>query len=913
MWSCSSCSASAADGATVCPTCLTPRDAVDAPTGTAPRPATPDSAAPRTKQAGAPKTPTPWAPFGSGGTGRAPTPPPGQGRFSPGDVLVDRYRIAGLLGKGGMGEVYRADDLKLGQTVALKFLPEALQDDEQRLERFYHEVKIAREVTHPAVCRVHDLGEIEGRPFLSMEYVDGENLSSLVRRIGRLPKDKAKDIGRQIALGLSAAHAKGVLHRDLKPDNVMLDGRGKVRITDFGLAAVVASVRGEDVKSGTPAYMSPEQLAGREVTFRSDVYSLGLVLFELFTGRRAFEGRTVSELARKHQEEAPPRPSSLVDDLEPAVEQVVLQCLEKDPGGRPPSALAVAAALTGGDVLAAALAAGETPSPEMVAASGRRDGLSPWKAWTAAALVAASFAATPLLTQGLALVWQVPLEKPPAVLEDKARELFRRLGQAAPAVDQASGLTLDRDYLRFAAERDTSSERWTRLRTGEPAVVQFWYREAPRELLPAGRGNVRWLDPPLDLSGMRSVRYDMRGRLLELYVVTPQRETAVEEARAPDWASLFTEAGLDVTRFQPVTPEWTPPYFCDTRAAWVGTYPTRTEIPLRIEAGAHRGQVVFFTLVAPWTRPGRMETFQYSRGLKSAQIVGTTAFLGITLASALLAWRHFRGGRGDRRGALRLASYTLVVGLVADLIRAHHVTDRSGELGLLARAVGNNLVVGLLIWTFYLALEPWVRRLWPHTIVSWTRLLGGSLRDPLVGRDVLLGTASGAVLAVAGQIVEHLLRGLGYSSMGFTLTELAPLLGLAETLGSMADLQIQNALAGIGILLLLLLLRVVLRRTWLAVGVLVLIMSLQQVLVAELPTGIGLLVMAPLMALPVALLARVGLLATITLFWTGNLLGAFPLTLNLGGWTGGPTIATGLLLAAVVATSLRASGEGPNQ
>ena len=162
-----------------------------------------------------------------------------------------------------MGEVYRADDLTLGQGVAMKFLPDEAARDEGLLERFRNEVRMARRVSHPNVCRVYDVGDVDGQTFFTMEYVDGEDLASLLRRIGRLPPDKALDIARHLCAGLAAAHAKGVLHRDLKPANIMLDGRGQVVITDFGLAGVADDIRGPEVRSGTPAYMSPEQLAGK--------------------------------------------------------------------------------------------------------------------------------------------------------------------------------------------------------------------------------------------------------------------------------------------------------------------------------------------------------------------------------------------------------------------------------------------------------------------------------------------------------------------------------------------------------------------------------------------------------------------------------------------------------------------------
>ena len=159
-------------------------------------------------------------------------------RFVPGAIIAERYRIVGLLGRGGMGEVYRADDLKLSQPVALKFLPEHLLSDGAALARFHREVRVARQVSHKNVCRVYDIGEVDGRHFLSMEFIKGEELSSFTRRIGRLPQDKAVQIARQICAGLGAAHEEGVLHRDLKPANIMIDERGDARITDFGLGTL---------------------------------------------------------------------------------------------------------------------------------------------------------------------------------------------------------------------------------------------------------------------------------------------------------------------------------------------------------------------------------------------------------------------------------------------------------------------------------------------------------------------------------------------------------------------------------------------------------------------------------------------------------------------------------------------------
>ena len=379
---CSACARELPDGAAFCPACATPVDFSSTPTVTRV-----DSPAARAIRAGMEEHPEREAdkepPAQRGGSGPRPTPPSHpsdfgyEARYVPGTMLLERYRIVSPLGKGGMGEVYRAEDLKLGQTVALKFLPKSLARNEEALARFTREVRMARQVSHPNVCRVFDIGEADGQAFLTMEFVDGEDMSSLMRRIGRLPADKALEIARQVCAGLAAAHEHGIIHRDLKPANIMLDGRGRARITDFGLAGLASEMKGEDARAGTPAYMSPEQFSGGEVTAKSDLYSLGLVMYEIFTGKKPYEAATYDQMARLREKSAPTAPSTHLKDIDPLVERVMLRCLEKNPTKRPVSALQVAAALPGGDPLAAALASGETPSPEMVAAAGEKDRTAP--------------------------------------------------------------------------------------------------------------------------------------------------------------------------------------------------------------------------------------------------------------------------------------------------------------------------------------------------------------------------------------------------------------------------------------------------------------------------------------------------------------------------------------------------------
>ena len=399
-------------------------------------------------------------------------------RFVPGDILSESYRIVGLLGRGGMGEVYRADDLKLKQPVALKFLPTSLNTDGAALARFYKEVSVARQISHRHVCRVYDVAEYQGEHFISMEFVRGEELSSLLKRIGRVPQDKAVEVARQLCAGLAAVHERGVLHRDLKPANIMLDEHGEIRITDFGIAALAVEDRREI--SGTPAYMSPEQLEGHELTVKSDIYSLGLVLYELFTGKKAFAATSLPELLRlRHSDTTPTSPAEHVPELDPLIERVIFRCLERDPAKRPMSALQVAAALPGGDPLAAALAAGETPSPEMVAAAPKQGALRPAVAVSLLAAVVVLLGTLCFLSRNTAMYRITPLNESPEVLRDRAAEIVTKFGYTTPSADSAYGMGLDRDYVNYIHDNDQSQSRWRRLSSGQPAAIYFWYRQSP--------------------------------------------------------------------------------------------------------------------------------------------------------------------------------------------------------------------------------------------------------------------------------------------------------------------------------------------------------------------------------------------------------------------------------------------------
>ena len=676
------------------------------------------------------------------------------GRFEPGTIFQQRYRVIGLLGRGGMGEVYRADDLRLGQPVALKFLPATLKQEAQRLAQFHNEARTARQVSHPNVCRVYDIGEADGQLFLTMEYVDGEDLSSLLRRIGRLPEDKALEIARQLCSGLAAAHERGVIHRDLKPANVMLDGNGKVRIMDFSLAATGA-VTGI---AGTPAYMAPEQLTGRDVTAKSDIYALGLVLYELFTGKRAFEAKSIPDLITQHTSGAIASPTDLVKTLDGAIERAILRCLDPDPARRPSSALAVAAALPGGDPLAAALAAGETPSPEMVAAAGGESAaLSMVSGVVWLGLAAALLVIVAALADRTSLLARVPLTKPPAVLLDRADELRRSFGYTGTPIDQASGFSQELGYLNWNRRNGTGDDAWRSLGEGRPAALVYWVRTSPVML--ASRAPLSIpdeTDPPLDVAGMTLLTLDTKGRLVAFAAVPPQIEPKEPPAAPMDWAPLFVAAGLDAKTFTEATPSRTPPTFADERRAWSGTLP-ETQTPVTIEAASYRGRPVSFEIVAPW-----------SRALREPGLTGdangplpTILILSLLVSAVVLARNNLRTGRADRRGAFRLAA-VLFFTYVALWILSPHLSSLGEETNRLFIYIGLGLFVGGVFYLVYLAIEPFVRRSWPTMLVGWSRALAGRVPDPIVGRDLLIGVVAGLLLTALAQAGMWLPKVLGW-------------------------------------------------------------------------------------------------------------------------------------------------------
>ena len=798
------------------------------------------------------------------------------GRFAPGTLLASRYRVIGLLGRGGMGEVYRADDLRLGQPVALKFLPDAVATDPVRLAQFHNEVRTARQVSHPNVCRVYDIGEIDGHLFLSMELVDGEDLTTTLGRIGRFPEDKALDVARQLCAGLAAAHERGVLHRDLKPANVMLDKAGKVRVMDFGLATIGAA---ELVRGGTPAYMAPEQLLGHEATVRSDIYALGLVLYEVFTGRRAWTGSSLNDLIEQHQNGQVTAPSVLVTSLDPAIDRALLRCLDRDPQARPASALAVAASLPGGDPLAAALAAGETPSPAMVAAAGEGIGL---RRRTAAALfvaVLAGIAASYVLGLRIDPLDRMQPELNADVLAQKAREALRAIGFTDPPRDEAFGFEWDQGLTNQS--RDPALRRdWRVVVTQRPSPLKFWYRRSQQpmtgltfhhDLLTPGI--VSSDDPPPITPGMIQATLDHQGHLESFEAIPPQVQSPPGANGTVNWSEALRLAGLDGNSLQAAIPEWNWLAGADIRVAWTGTWPG-SGAPLRVETAALYDRPVAMQLISPWTRPARAPVGD-EKGQMAIVLIFFVLVLCIVIGATALATRNLRAGRGDRIGALRLGVIAAAALWLLWLCQVH-VTASVGMIGVFFLAVVTTTFYGLFFWTIYLALEPFVRRHWPQTLVSWTTLLRGRIGDPVVGRDLLLGTSLGVLIAVLVKVTV-----IYQDNAAWTDTDV--LLGLRSIVGDVVMQGIYAVRTAVFFFYLLFLLRVLLRNQWAAALVFVLLFAVIDALDADSPLIEGATTFLYFGMLAAAVL-RWGLLALTTAVLVASVLLIAPATTHPSAW-----------------------------
>lgn len=839
-----------------------------------------------------------------------------RGRFAPGTLVARRYRIVDLLGRGGMGEVYQADDVKLGHPVALKFLPAEIAQDADRLDYFLNEAKLSRQISHPNVCRVYDIGEVSGTVFLSMEFIDGEDLRGLLERFGRLPPEKATQLALQMCAGLAAAHDVGVLHRDLKPANVMIDRRGRAKIADFGVARLADDRDATGRMVGTPAYMAPEQLLHNRTSPQSDIYSLGLVLYEMFTGNRPYRADSIGDLIEQQSKGPPPEARTVVPELDTGVSDAISACLARLPESRPKSALELARRLPGADPLALELAAGHTPSPEELAVAGKDRILSTQAAL--ACFVGTLVAVLVTLILATRMMHNLGFDESPQVLASRARDHLGELGYAARPRDESWGFGIDRDYRNYFREHP---DHWADSQNSGPPTIYFWYRQSPAPLVPRRPDwtgeyflNVDQQRPPLTEPGMVRLRTDMQGRLWQLEAIAPASEPAIEtekEAEAEtdpaepaqepdntagdniagdnvdwnellDWAEL--EKQVNQQELAPTPADFVPPSYANQLAAWTGKgiFSAWPEESGTVEAAAMNGTPVMFQTIGPWNKEAQAKAAKMTGEHPVRALIVLVWLPSLLIVAFLLAIRNLRKGRGDLRGTLRLATFVFAIGMLSWLLRDTHVSS-TAELDLLFTALAGSMLLAATLGTSYLALEVYLRRLWPESILGWSRLLSGRIYDAAVGRELAVGMLVGAVVAVFKLIIILAPAPEGLPSDAPAILNLNTLLGTRVAMGEVAATAcLALTYAMFNQLILLFIMRLVLRDMRLAALGFVAFMTFY-VSIQFRAWEVAAVLTALEMSLMVLLFVRFGLLSAIAMHFMRMML-KWPLTIDLSTW-----------------------------
>jgi serine/threonine-protein kinase len=484
------------------------------------------------------------------------------------------------------------------------------------------------------------------------------------------------------------------------------------------------------------------------------------------------------------------------------------------------------------------------------------------------------------------------LEQTPEVLTQKSREIVARLGYAGRPADSAFSLRFDGDFQDYV-EKNDKPPHWEAVLAARPSLLQYWYRQSPDTLLAnefkdnlLTPGIVTQDDPPTVLSGMINLQLDPQGRLTYFQAIPPQKlDEKKDPARAQatpapfDWNILFNAASLDPSQLQAAEPTWTSLAASDARMAWTGTWPGTTR-PLRVEAAAFQGKPVFFSLIGNWTKADRSTSSEKkSLGQRVSSIFGLVLVCSLLVGSAFLARRNYRRGRGDREGALRLALVMFVLEIGLFWCRSHF-SSLGNILFLSVVAASTALFIAGVTWMLYMAIEPWVRRHWPQTIISWSRLLSGQGRDPVVGRDILFGVLLGVTWTLVFQIRSIPMMHMGSAPFLFS-TE--ALMGGREALGAWLRQWPGSIQTTLIFFFVLFGLKVLLRKEWIAAIVFIAIFALPRALnstyvTVELPAQIL------VYAIAVLLVLRFGFVSLACAIFTVDLMANAPFSSDFSAW-----------------------------
>jgi hypothetical protein len=820
-----------------------------------------------------------------------------------GTILIGRYRIVDLLGRGGMGVVYRADDLELGQPVALKLLTAEMKDHPAAWETLRNEVRMARQISHEHVVRVHDLTLAENQILVSMEYVAGEDLDALLRRVGRLSPEKLHAVALELAEGLAAAHRVGVLHRDLKPSNVMLDRRGSVRILDFGIAAATTDVAATRRPAGTPGFIAPEVLAGQAPTVKSDLYSWGLVV------RAAANGlRDLAETQPALEDFSLSPQAAMGHDVDDELNRVVQECLESNPDLRPASADEIVARLSQRDPLEDALAAGRVPSPAIVAAAHALR-LKPGQRHAALGLGIVFIVLILLLADRTLFLPRCGLVKSPAVLADVSRQILTELGQEVRQQPHLTGITLDDEAYEYLVTSGEPNEVWDDVRAGQWPVVFYWQRAGDPRLprwTPLGNPTPTRL-PELGPNSA-AVRLDGHGRLLTFATnVESLKAFAAPAAASPDWDKLFALAGLKRAEFVVDPPAHDSTGGVQNIIRWRGPHHAIPNEELVVHGLAANGQVVLFDLRQPWEVDGvPLAEPPANHWSVYAVAMRTTLWIVTFFCGLWLAWLNHIRALCDWKGARRLAALVGALVSIDWLIGAQHTFNFAEELsaafGLLTFLVFTAVASAVL----YLSVEPYARRHWPRMLTGWSRLFQGRWRDAAVGKELLLGAVVGFAWVVLLQLDTLIPAWFGLHPIRLKLPELGYDLCDFFALEYKGQVVVRAAIAALarGLLLSFLLLTIRFRCKsdgW-SSALFVISATLLFAIPSQLDSATLGITYALIYAATALLVKRVGLLSIVAAWFVSLSILNSPVTLDREMWfapSGFATIAAALLVLAV--------------
>ncbi len=634
--------------------------------------------------------------------------------------------------------------------------------------------------------------------------------------------------------------------------------------------------------------MSPEQLKGAEVTARSDIFALGLVLYELFTGKRPYGAKTVPQLLSAQESGQLTSMTSIAADIDPAVEKAIRRCLDPDPLKRPANALAVAASLPGGDPLAAALAAGETPSPELVAAAGETDGMALKYSLPCFLVAVVSILSAPIYRQQGTTLMHGSLDFAPEVLAQKGRDIAVAMGYQKKPADTNLALDHRWDFVKFLQAKP-EPRKWDEWLAAE-APIMANYRESQSALLAPPFGYVDDTNPPPINPGMVFERIDGHGLLRDFSAVPYEGESL---AVPIEMEAVFRAAGLDLKTFTETTPLMLPEHAADQLRAWKGEHPKIPNTEMMVEIASWKGRITQVRVEFPGFRTAEetRPAFRKLRGVFVMASLGAAGYFAI-----LLARRNWKKERVDKKGALHIAIAMFAFQMIIWVGQVHPIPS-DDMFGVFFAIAGDALLFSAMLWLLYLALEPAVRSRWPHAIVTWNRILAGRWKDAQVGSHILIGAAVGAGSWAA----------LGLQQMAESKNDLHAGVALWALLGTrqwiaayVANLK-EALILGLVAFFAIFGLRHRLKKDWLAAIAASVLFTLTEGEVVTDPNWLKIVaIYVGLYAILMFVLLRVGLVATMSAVFFLNALNRICLGSDWKAWWAPSGFATMFLLIAMV-------------